>query len=55
MTLLNVEGKIIQMQEIENLGAGNISFDLSTIESGIYFAALKTENGIVSTHKIVKE
>ena len=51
ITLTNIEGKTIESRAIEN--SNNLTFDLSSLNAGIYFIHVRHENG-VETVKFLK-
>lgn len=53
IALMDVQGKILLHQKVSNLETTQV--DLSSLQSGIYFAQIKTSKGDSSTLKVVKK
>jgi hypothetical protein len=53
LSLYSLEGR--QIEQLGNLSNGTTySFDLSNYSSGVYFLQLKSNNHLISSHKIIK-
>ena len=52
VTVTNLNGQVVLTQK--SINKNQVNLDLNSLQKGVYFAVVKSENGLVATKKIVK-
>ena len=54
VSIINIQGQKVA-EQVFNGQTSNLSFDISSLENGVYLVEIMTQNGHITQHKIIKK